>query len=186
MQEIIDSIYKFKPSCEQELRDKELILKEISKKQDQILYRTSELFHITTSAFVMNKKCDKFLLVHHNIYNSWAFIGGHADGMSDLLLVARKEIEEESGAIHIKEISKNIISIDILTTKAHYHKNKFVPSHLHFNLSYLFLVEEEDKIRIKPDENTAVSWVKISEIDQYVSDIEMQNLFHKIQKNIRY
>lgn len=185
MQSLIHSIYKFRPSCEQELEDKALILEEIDQKKEQILYRTCKLFHMTASAIVINKNYNKLLLVHHNIYKSWAWIGGHADGISNLLSVARREIEEECGAIHIKEDSNQIISIDILTTKAHRRNNIFVPSHLHFNLSYLFFVEEQDILRVKEDENSAVAWVKISEVDDYITDSEMKTVIQKIIKTFK-
>ncbi len=33
----------------------------------------------------------KTLMVHHNIYNTWAWTGGHADGDKDMLEIAIKD-----------------------------------------------------------------------------------------------
>lgn len=182
MQEIIESIIKFKPSCEQEFKDKEIILNLINEKEDKILYRSCEQYHITSSGFVINKNRDKYLLVHHNIYNSWAWIGGHADGVSDLISVAQREVKEESGIVHIKPNSNDIVSIDILTTSSHHRNNKYIPAHLHLNISYLFIVDETDPLTIKPDENSAVTWVNAKEIEIYITNPEMSKVFQKIKQ----
>ena len=34
-------------------------------------------------------------MIYHNIYNSWAWTGGHADGNENLVEVALKEAEEQ-------------------------------------------------------------------------------------------
>ena len=41
-------------------------------------------------------------MIYHNIYNSWAWPGGHADGESDLLGVAMREVMEETGIKNLK------------------------------------------------------------------------------------
>jgi 8-oxo-dGTP pyrophosphatase MutT (NUDIX family) len=45
----------------------------------------------------VNKTKEKVLVVHHNIYNSWSWTVGRADGEEDLLAVAIKELKEETG-----------------------------------------------------------------------------------------
>ena len=49
---------------------------------------------MTSSGLIFNKNLDKILMVHHNIYNTWSWTGGHADGEDDLLKVAIKEAKE--------------------------------------------------------------------------------------------
>jgi len=182
MDEIIEAINKFIPCCEQESKDKEIILNLINEKEEMILKRDSEVYHITSSGFAINEKRDKFLLVHHNIYDTWSWIGGHADGETNLISVACREVKEESGVVHIKSDKNEILSIDILTTSSHYRNETFVPSHLHLNISYLFIVNENDPVTIKPDENSAVAWVNAAEIDRYITDREMSRVFQKMKR----
>lgn len=40
----------------------------------------------------------------------------------------------------------------------HVKKGVWIPSHLHFNLTYLAEVDEAEELRIKEDENSAVKW----------------------------
>lgn len=181
----VEEILNFKPSCEQEENDKKLIQGLVKEYGDKLLYRESELFHITASSLTMNENLDKVLMVYHNIYNSWSWIGGHADGEDDLLSVAMREIQEESGVSIVKTAQDNAISLDILTTNAHRKKGKHVSSHLHLNVSYYIIADENEALRIKPDENSGVKWIPVDELDQYVSEPDMLIIYKKIWNKIK-
>lgn len=182
-----EEIINFKPSCEQEENDKKLMVELINKYGDEILYRESELFHITSSSFTMNKTLDKVLMVHHNIYNSWSWIGGHADGEENLLSVALREIQEESGVSKMKAERDKAISLDILTTNGHIKRGKYVSSHLHLNISYYIIADEDEELHIKPDENSGVKWIPVDELEVYVTEPDMlviyKKILHKIKEN---
>ncbi|MCB2290873.1 NUDIX hydrolase [Clostridium sp. CS001] len=179
----IDSIEEFVPSNEQERKDKEVILKYINI-FDDILKRDNEIIHITSSGFVINKDKDKALMVHHNIFNAWSLPGGHADGEENLLGVAISEIEEETGVKDIIPITNKIISLDILSLLGHFRKGKYVSSHLHISVVYLVQADENEQIIIKPDENSAVKWIPISEMDIYSSESHMKKIYNKIISRI--
>ena len=85
-QQLIDAIEKYRPYNEQEEMDKPLILNWIKNEKDAFL-RENKIAHITASAWVVNKDRSKVLMVYHNIYHSWSWLGGHADGETDLLSV---------------------------------------------------------------------------------------------------
>ena len=93
---LICQIKEYKPFNEQEKVDKDIILSYL-KDYDDIFYRTNLIAHMTASGWVLNKNKDKLLMAYHNLYDSWAWLGGHADGQQDLLEVAIKEVKEESG-----------------------------------------------------------------------------------------
>ena len=120
----INAIEKFEPYNEQEKVDKEVIIK-YGKLMNDILKRDNEIMHMTCSGFVINKTRDKVLMVHHNIFNSWSWIGGHADGNEDLLEVTLLEIEEETGVSRATPLSENILSLDIIPVFGHI-KNGFI------------------------------------------------------------
>ena len=63
---------------------------------------------MTASAWVVNKDRSKVLMVYHNIYNSWSWLGGHADGETDLLAVAIREVREEAGIANVYPVSEEI------------------------------------------------------------------------------
>lgn len=179
----IHSIEEFVPSNEQESKDKEVILKYINM-FDDILKRDNEMIHITSSGFVINKDKDKVLMVHHNIFNSWSLPGGHVDGEENLLGVAISEIKEETGVKNISPITNKIVSLDLLPVLGHFKKGKYVSPHLHISVVYLFQADENEEVIIKPDENSAVKWIPISEIDIHSNESHMKKIYNKIVSKI--
>lgn len=154
---LITEITQYQTVNEQEERDKALILAELTN-NPQVFLRESSLAHMTASAWVVNEDKTKVLMVYHHIYNSWSWLGGHADGEEDLLKVAIKEVKEESGLKQVSPVSTNIFSLEVLTVDGHIKHSQYVSSHLHLNVTYLLEAKEKDKLVIKPDENSGVAW----------------------------
>lgn len=124
-------------------------------------------------------------MAYHNIYNSWAWTGGHADGDEDLLRVSIKEASEETGINNLKLLSDGIFSIEILPVSAHIKRGHFVSSHLHLNCTYLFEANEEDEIRIKEDENSGVSWIDIDKTIEVSQEEQMKVIYQKLNDKLR-
>lgn len=175
----IELIKTYNPYNEQEEKDKEIILHCIDTFKD-ILTRDNEIAHITSSAFVVNKTKDKVLMVHHNIYNSWSWTGGHADGEEDLLAVAIKEVKEETGVKNIQPVSSNIFSLDILNVLGHIKRGKYVAPHLHLSVAYLVEANENELLIVKADENSDVKWIPIEEVNTYSNEPHMQKVYNKL------
>ena len=95
-QELLNQIEHYTPFNEQEEMDKQLILNWI-RNNTNAFSRENTVAHMTASAWVVNQDKSKILMVYHNIYNSWSWLGGHADGETDLLAVALREVKEEAG-----------------------------------------------------------------------------------------
>lgn len=160
--EYTEYLQQFIPINEQEATDKKVILSYIQRYSHNVLLRENPIAHITSSGFLMNKQLDKVLLIHHNIRNSWAWTGGHADGDNDLLHVAIKEAGEETGAVTINPLSRDIASLDILPVFGHMRKGGYVNAHLHLSVAYILICDEQEHLRPQLSENTGVSWFPIS------------------------
>ena len=180
-----ENLEKFNPYNEQEEVDKKIMLKYINDFGD-VLTRENEYGHFTSSAFVLNKERTKILMIYHKIYNSWAWVGGHADGDSDLLFVAIKEAKEETGIKNVSPIYKDIYSLEIINVNGHEKRGKYVGSHVHLNVTYLLEADENEQIHIKEDENSGVKWVPISDILQVTSEIWVRDrVYSKILNKMR-
>lgn len=159
---LVNQLEKYKPFNEQEMRDREVILKMLQSEKD-IFYRTNLCAHMTASAWVVNRERTKTIMVHHNIYNSWSWMGGHADGNENLLEVAVREVKEECGVENVRPVSQDIFSIEVLPVSGHMKNGKYVNSHLHLNITYLIETDEAEKLSIKEDENSNAGWFAFSD-----------------------
>lgn len=180
----IKSIKEFNPKNEQEENDKKLILDYVENNRD-VLYRSNEYGHMTSSGLIFNKTLDKVLMVHHNIYNTWSWTGGHADGDNDLLQVALKEAREETGVKDIRPITKDLITLDILPVIPHIKKGKFISAHLHFCVSYALIADEDSDLIVKEDENSGVMWIKIDELEKYSNEPYLIGIYRKIHERVK-
>ena len=154
---LFEKIQNYIPKNQQEEYDKEQML-QFMKNNDDYLVRENKIAHFTALMWTVNKERTKTLMVYHNLYDSWSWIGGHADGDEDLCAVALKELQEETGVKYAKLVSEEILSLEILTVDGHMRKGIWVPSHLHFNLTYLAEAEESEELISQEEENSAVQW----------------------------
>ena len=152
-----EKLEKYIPFNEQEEKDKAVMISYLEN-FDNSLTRENKYGHFTSSAWVVNKERTKVLMIYHNIYNSWAWPDGHADGEENLSKVAMRELQEETGVKNAKLVSNDIFSLEILTVDGHMKKGVYVPSHLHLNITYLAEADEEEMLLVKEDENQAVKW----------------------------
>lgn len=180
----VQLIKDYIPYNEQEKKDKELIEYCITN-FDDILTRDNSIAHITSSGFVVNKIKDKVLMVHHNIYNSWSWTGGHADGEGNLLTVALKEAREETGVINIHPVTPHIFSLDILPVLGHVKKGNYISAHLHLSVAYLVEADEDELLIVKIDENSAVKWIPIDQVNLYSNEPHMQKVYEKLISKIK-
>lgn len=152
----------YHPWNEQEARDREALLHRLSR--GEALYsRANEEAHFTASAWVVSPDRAQVLMAYHRLYDSWAWLGGHADGDQDLLAVALREVREESGLTEVRPVSPDIYSLEILAVNGHEKGGHYVLSHLHLNITYLLTADPAAPIRPKPDENTRVGWFSLAE-----------------------
>ena len=182
---LCSQIEHYVPLNEQEEADKREILAWLGSGMD-VFSRACAAAHLTASAWVVSPDRKSALMVYHNIYNSWSWMGGHADGMTDLHEVAKKETCEECGLRTLKPLSDDIFSIEVLTVDGHEKRGKYVSSHLHLNVTYLFEADPAAPVFMKPDENSGVCWIPVDEIQEKVSEKWMyQRIYSKLIDRVR-
>jgi 8-oxo-dGTP pyrophosphatase MutT (NUDIX family) len=176
----LTAISQFKSEFKQEQNDQQTMLAFIKDYPESVLLRENKIAHLTSSALILNESKDKLLMIYHNIYDSWSWTGGHADGEADLLQVAIKEAKEETGLRKVTVYDQKIVALDILPVFGHLKNNQPVSAHLHLSVAYLLQASESESLTIKPDENSDVKWISISELSDYVSEPHMQVVYDKI------
>lgn len=182
--ELTAQIEAYTPFNEQEAADKPKMLSLLASCGD-IFTRDNTTAHMTASGWVVSPDRQSVLMIYHNIYHSWSWMGGHADGERDLLQVARREIQEESGVRNLKLLTPEIFSLEILTVDGHIKRGQYVSSHLHLNVTYLFEADPREALRVKPDENSGVAWIPIRELPRKVTEPWfLERIYSKLCKKL--
>ena len=159
---LVEELRAYAPVNEQEARDREQMLRFAAQYADCLL-RENGLGHFTASVWTVNPARSKTLMVYHKLYDSWSWVGGHADGEEDLRAVALKELREETGVERPRLLREDIFSLETLSVHGHFKHGLWVPGHLHFNLTYRVEVGEDEILRVREEENSAVRWWSFDE-----------------------
>ena len=115
--------------------------------------------HVTASGWIVSENKREVLLMHHRKLDRWFQPGGHCDGDPDVLLVAKKEVEEETGVKDPKLLSEGIFDVDIHLIPA----NAKDPAHDHYDIRFLFEADKNMELVINM-ESKDVRWIPIQEI----------------------
>ena len=182
---LLADVEAFEPTSRREEMEKNIILNFIRQNKKDVLLRSNVIAHMTSSSMIFDASMTQVLMAYHNIYKSWAWSGGHADGDGDLMAVAIREAGEETGIDKLTPITKDMVSLDILTVPAHEKHGEPVNAHLHLSACYGFFADPLTPLRIKPDENSRVGWLPLDKLDAYVSEPEMLPIYHKIIDRVR-
>lgn len=179
-----EAIEKYIPCNQQEEKDKQIILQKINEKD--VFSRKNQTGHFSASAWIVNHDKSKVLLCYHLIYQSWSWLGGHADGNEDLKAVILKEVHEESGLTRLK-IRDDIFSLEVLTVNGHMKNGQYISGHLHYNVTYLIEANENEDLVIKEDENSQLKWFKCEEVaevcqEKWMNDHIYQKLNQKLME----
>ena len=173
-----EQIEEYIPFDEQEKTDKEQFLEFINS-FDNVLTRENTFGHFSSSAFVVNKERTKMLVVYHIINDGWIYPGGHADGEENLLSVAVREVEEETG-LKVKVLNDSIFGIQSAPVKGHIKKGKYVSAHIHFDVVYLMEADEAIPLVYREDESKGVKWISLEK----ATDETMCNFIRPIHKKL--
>ncbi len=179
----IDVVQDYNATLEQEKIDQELML-DFFKRNPDALDRSNLTAHVTSSVFIMNMAKTKVLMGFHNIYQSWGWFGGHNDGEADCLHVALKEATEETGIESFKKISESPVALDVIHVQNHIKKGRYVPDHLHLNVTYGLWVDDAVAINYNEAEHSGIKWFDINDYLDHVKEDRMIPLYQKIEKRM--
>lgn len=131
--------------------------------------------HVVANAWLVSPDGDKVLLMHHRFLNRWLPFGGHADGSANLLNVAMRETQEESGIEDILPLqSAQIFDVDVHDIPANPVRNE--PNHLHHCVTYLVRALDE-QFFLRDSGVTELRWYRPEELDA----IEMTTAMHRMK-----
>lgn len=131
-------------------------------KSERSFHRDHLPGHITGSAWIVDEYKAHVLLVHHAKLNKWLQPGGHADGDENILGVASREAEEETGLTNLTLFTQTIFDLDIHTIPS----RPDFPEHLHYDVRFAFIASRKQKVIIS-NESHDVQWIKIENVGDF-------------------
>ena len=176
----IHAISAYHPINEQEASDQDLILKYAEDYGQTLLTREIGIAHMTASSIILNEAMDQMLMIHHNIYNTWTWTGGHTDGDEDLYAVALKEAKEETGLKNLHPLSKDIASVDILPVWGHIKRGKYISAHLHLNAAFVFIADPMEILVLNEQETSGLQWVPLEEVAERSQEPQIIEVYEKL------
>ena len=105
--DFLEFLKNYQAFNEEEEAERKEIVQFVQAFGDKAYDRDNLVGHFSSSAWIVNKDRSKVLMIYHNMYKTWAWVGGHADGDKDLLHVALKETQEETGLTNVKPVFLN-------------------------------------------------------------------------------
>ena len=144
--------------------------------QPECFERTLATGHITGSAWIVTPDGSEVLLTHHRKLDRWLQLGGHADGDPDVVAVALKEAQEESGLEEFELVGNGIFDLDIHPIPAR--KNE--PEHLHYDVRYIFRATGHTDFTVS-EESHDLRWVPIDEVQTLTTEESMLRMVRKWQ-----
>jgi 8-oxo-dGTP pyrophosphatase MutT (NUDIX family) len=121
--------------------------------QEQCFERSLDIGHITASSWLLSTDKTKALLMHHRKLDMWVQLGGHCDGDPDVLAVAIKEAQEESGIQDVRALSSGIFDIDVHRIP----ENKKEKAHYHYDVRFLLHAWADDSF-VQNNESKDLRW----------------------------
>lgn len=183
--QFLKALQVYHPFDEEEIANQKSMIQFIEAFGSHIWTRDNQVGHVCSSAFVVNKEHTKVLMAYHKIYDSWSWLGGHADGDTDLYQVALKEAREESGILSLKPLHKGFCDAGMMFVKPHMKRGCFIPSHLHLTVAYLLEADESEALQMAPDENEGVEWIDFNQLDSRVSENHMKPIYARLIRKLK-
>jgi 8-oxo-dGTP pyrophosphatase MutT (NUDIX family) len=131
--------------------------------------------HLTGSAWIVNRKRSQVILVHHAKLNRWMQPGGHADGDENILNVALKEAQEETGLTNLTILLKHPFDVDIHRIPV----RKDFPEHFHYDVRFLLEADDKEPLKVS-EESHDVKWISLDEIRAYASQSSVLRMAEKL------
>ena len=170
---LLDSLRRYRPldQADRECRRRFIRFVETYKECCQ---RSLTIGHVTGSAWVVDERGEHVLLTHHAKLNRWLQLGGHADGNPDILSVAVREAEEESGLRAVEPLSREIFDLDIHLIPA----TDAEAAHLHHDVRFVLRAVGAENLKISR-ESLDLRWIKIEDLHQLTDEPSLMRMARK-------
>ena len=149
---------------------------EFVKENKDCFQREFSTAHLTASSWIWNEDESKALFTLHKKLGIWVQLGGHADGHPNLLEVAIKEAQEESGVLEVEPITQEIFDLSIHQIP----KTPKEEAHLHYDVRYLLKIKKTSPL-VMSSESLDLRWISPEDFTKYNFDASILKMQKKLQ-----
>ena len=135
---------------------------------------------VTSSISMLHSAAERVLLTHHKRLGKWLQPGGHADGDADVVRVAHREAEEESGLNTIDLVSGELFDVDIHLIPA----RRDEPEHFHYDCRFLFRSGGSDEFVVS-EESINLAWVRLDKVHEFNDEPSIIRMVNKTRSVMR-
>lgn len=171
---LLDLLEKHNPSDSNELKMTNETI-EFVKTNEDCFKRELLIGHVTGSAWIVNDARTHVLMMHHRKLNQWFQPGGHCDGDPDVLNVALKEANEETGLENLKVVDGEIYDVDVHLIP----ERKGIPAHYHYDVRFLIEADMNEPLIVTEESNDLV-WVSLDKIAEHNDSESIMRMARKI------
>ena len=177
--QLLQLLENYEPTSEEQIYKDRMI--DFLKKHEDAFERSLSIGHFTASAWLVSNDGTQALLMHHSKLDGWVQLGGHCDGDSDVLAVAIKEAQEESGINSIEPMSSEIFDIDIHTIPA----NSKEAEHEHFDVRFILQVTSDEQF-VQNRESKELRWIGLDKSEMPTEQRSVVRIFDKWKRLASY
>lgn len=171
---LLDLLEKHSPIDENELKMTNETI-EFVKTHEDCFKRELLIGHVTGSAWIVNDVRTHILMMHHRKLNQWFQPGGHCDGDPDVLNVALKEANEETGLENLKVVTGEIYDVDVHQIP----ERKGIPAHYHYDVRFLIEADMNEQL-VVTEESNDLAWVSLEKIAEHNDSESIMRMARKM------
>lgn len=171
---LLDLLEKHSPIDENELKMTNETI-EFVKTHEDCFKRELLIGHVTGSAWIVNNARTHVLMMHHRKLNQWFQPGGHCDGDADVLNVALKEANEETGLENLKVVTGEIYDVDVHQIP----ERKGIPAHYHYDVRFLIEADMNEPL-VVTEESNDLAWVSLEKIAEHNDSESIMRMARKM------
>lgn len=177
---LIEQLLRHDPLDVHEARMRARILEFVEAHED--CFERSQLAgHITGSAWVVDAGRACAVLLHHRKLDKWLQPGGHCDGDADVLRVALREANEETGLTRLRAVSEEIFDVDAHSIP----ERRGTPAHVHYDVRYLVEADPAEPLGVS-EESREVRWVALDQVLELNTDDSVLRMVRKSARRSGY
>ncbi|MFQ5748926.1 MAG: NUDIX hydrolase [Planctomycetota bacterium] len=141
-------------------------------------HRDTRPGHVTGSAFVLDPRLERMLLLHHRKLDRWLQPGGHDDGQQDPSATALREAQEETGLTRFAWFGGHpaFFDLDVHVIPA----LGEVSRHLHLDVRYLLQADPDEPLILAREEGHALEWLDLPAAAERMPEEGARRVMRKI------